>query len=321
MIYYPSIRGDFILDDDILLTQSELIKAPDGLYRFWCTAEAVDYWPVTNSSLWFEWRLWGDRPTGYHVTNVLLHCAASLLVWLLLKKLSIPWAFLAALLFAVHPVNVESVAWISQRKNILAMLFFLLSIFSYVEAELKTTLNASAIVPGGTKRWYGLSFFLFLLAMLSKGSAVILPPLLLLIVLWRRKATWQDAVRLMPFFAASAALTWVNILFQNKGSENAIRSIEPIARLLQAGAVPWFYLYKAFWPFDLTFVYPQWTTDPANPLWWIPLAASLGVTAVLGIYSRTWLRPLTFAVVFFLRGIASGDGIYRRRIHEIHLGS
>ena len=115
--------------------ENNLITASDGLYRFWCTAEAIDYWPVTNTTFWIEWRLWGMNSTGYHVTNLILHIVEALLIWVILRKLSIPGAFLAAMIFAVHPVNVESVAWIAQRKNMMAMLFFLLSILVVFEGR------------------------------------------------------------------------------------------------------------------------------------------------------------------------------------------
>src|SRR5262249_24810345 len=118
LIYLPALWSGFIWDDGLLVTSNRLVQAPDGLYRIWLTTEPVDYWPITNSSFWLEWRLWGLHPTGYHVTNVLLHVVAVLLIWRVLNKLSIPGAFLAALLFAVHPVNVESVTWIAQRKNV-----------------------------------------------------------------------------------------------------------------------------------------------------------------------------------------------------------
>src|SRR5262249_47046133 len=150
-----------------LLTDNPLIKASDGLYRIWCTTEAIDYWPVCNSTLWFEWRLWGLNPTGYHIVNLILHVTAALLIWMILSRLALPGAFLAGLLFAVHPVNVESVAWISQCKSVLAMQFFLLSILAYLHAETPQPSAPAAM------RWYWLSLAAFVLAMLSKGSVAV----------------------------------------------------------------------------------------------------------------------------------------------------
>ena len=136
LVYLPSISGGYLLDDPSLLTDNNLInKIPNGLYYFWCTTEPIDYWPATNTTFWLEWRLWGMHLSGYHVTNLILHIVESLLIWIILRKLSIPGAFLAGMIFAVHPVNVEAVAWISQRKNMTAMLFFLLSILWYLKAE------------------------------------------------------------------------------------------------------------------------------------------------------------------------------------------
>ena len=134
VVYLPAINGRFILDDDKLVTDNQLVRAPDGLSHIWCTSEALDFWPATNSTFWVEWRLWKMDPAGYHVTNLILHVAEALLVWLILRKLSIPGAYLAAVIFAVHPVNVESVAWIASRKGLTAMLFLLISILWYLKA-------------------------------------------------------------------------------------------------------------------------------------------------------------------------------------------
>ena len=136
LAYLPSLRAGFIWDDDNFLTLNPLIKASDGLYRFWFTTQATDYWPVTSSTLWLEWRLWGMHAAGYHATNLALHVVEVLLLWTILRRLRLPGATLAASLFALHPVNVESVAWIAQRKNLVAMLFFLLSIGCFLEIGL-----------------------------------------------------------------------------------------------------------------------------------------------------------------------------------------
>ncbi len=133
LAYAPALHAGFIWDDDNFLTQNPSIKAADGLRRFWLTTQSSDYWPLTSTTMWVEWRIWGMNAAGYHVTNVVLHIAESLLLWAVLKRLGIPGAFLGALFFALHPVNVESVAWITQRKNLVAMLFFLLSVFCFLK--------------------------------------------------------------------------------------------------------------------------------------------------------------------------------------------
>ena len=312
LAYLHSINGGFVLDDDLLLTRNPLIKAPDGLYRFWCTTEAAEYYPVSNSTLWIEWRLWGMNSTGYHVTNLSLHIAAAMLIWVILRKLSIPGAFFAALIFAVHPVNVESVAWIAQRKSMMAMLFFLLSIQWYLKYFSSTCLDntqqgryapradpAHGVCGVHANRWYWLSLGAFVLAMLGKGSVAVLPVLLLGLVWWLRHLTMRDLVRTAPFFVIAAVLTGVNVWFQTHGSGVSVRSAGFIERLLGAGGVVWFYLFKAIVPINLAFIYPQWHIEAGNPLWWLPLAAALAVTAVLWRYRNNWGRPFLFAWGFF----------------------
>ena len=317
LAYLPSISGGFILDDNLLLTENQLIKASDGLYKFWCTTEATDYWPVANTTLWIEWRLWGMHPTGYRVTNLILHVAETLLVWLILRKLSIPGAFLAAMIFAVHPVNVESVSWIAQRKDMLAVLFFLVSIYCYLknissscsdnsQHRLHTPCSEPAHGVCGvlSGRWYWISLAAFVLAMLSKVSVAILPVLLLVIVWWMRPLTRWVLLRTAPFFAVAVVLTWVNMWFQTRGTDVVIRNAGFTERLLGAGGVVWFYLYKAILPFDLAFVYPQWHIETGNPLWWLPLLAVFIVTAALWLYRKSWSRPFLFAWGFFCVALA-----------------
>ncbi|HZZ29759.1 MAG TPA: tetratricopeptide repeat protein [Pirellulales bacterium] len=306
--YLPALHGQFILDDDLLVTENHVVQAPDGLYRIWFTSQVPDYWPITNSSFWLQWRLWGMNPTGYHVTNVVLHILNSLLLWAILRKLQIPGAFLAAALFAFHPVNVESVAWIAQRKNVLSMLFFLLSLGCYLQFQRALPAEGGEL-PAAThrprkKRWYALSLIAFLLAMLSKGSVAVLPPLLLLITWWRAgKITKRDLFQTAPFFLLAIVLSLVDIWFQGHGSGAAIRSAGGEERLLGAAAVVWFYLEKALAPFGLTFVYPPWNIDTADWRWWIPLTSALAVTAALWLLRNSrqayWARPLLFFWCFF----------------------
>jgi tetratricopeptide (TPR) repeat protein len=324
--YFPSISGEFVLDDDSLLTNNRLIKTSDGPYRLWCTTESQDYWPATNTSFWIEWRLWGMNPRGYHVTNLILHVAEALLIWLILRKLSIPGAFWAAAIFAVHPVNVESVAWIAQRKNTMAMLFFLMSILWYLKGERPRAIagmwpmrsqggpwerensplahSPLSLAPSPSPLWYWLSFSAFVLSMLSKGSVAILPVLLLVIVLWLRPLTWRDLARTAPFFVIAVLLTGVNLWFQKHGTGEEFRSAGFAERLVGAGGVVWFYLYKAFLPFDLAFVYQRWHIEAGNPLWWLPFLAALAVTAIFWRFRKSWSRPLLFAWIFFCAALA-----------------
>jgi protein O-mannosyl-transferase len=313
LVYFPSISGSFILDDDILLTDNKAVKAHDGFFRLWHTAESLEYYPVTYDAFWIEWRLWGMHTTGYKITNLILHIVEVLLIWLILRRLSIPGAFLAAMIFAVHPINVESAAWIAQRRNMLAMLFVLLSILWYLKlgfrlptaqdgisrSPLPLARRLRPLASGPSLLWYWLSITAFVLAMLSKGSAAVLPILLLGIIWWLRPMTWRDLVRLSPFFVIAVLFSAVNVWFQTHETGEAIRTAGFVERLLGAGGVVWFYLYKAILPFDLVFIYPQWNIQVGNVLWWLPLLAALIVTAVLWQYRNKWGRPFLFAWGFF----------------------
>jgi protein O-mannosyl-transferase len=255
--------------------------------------------------------LWETNPIGYHVTNLILHIVEALLIWIILRKLSVSGAFLAALIFALHPVNVESVAWIAQRKNTLSMLFFLLSILWYLKgiqwAEIQRApgrgtasdfIHPSSFIPHPSY-FYWLSLAALMLAMLSKGSTAVLPVLLLGILWWLRSLTRWDLLRIAPFFLLAIVLTGVNIWFQTHGKDIEIRNAGFLERLLGAGCVPWFYLYKALLPLNLAFIYPQWHIEIGNLLWWLPLLAAIFVTTVLWRYRKGWSRPLLFAWGFF----------------------
>jgi tetratricopeptide (TPR) repeat protein len=298
--YLPSLHGGFILDDHLLLTDNQLIKAADGLYRFWFTTEPIDYWPVSNSSLWLEWRLWGMNPTGYHVTNVALHVVAALLIWANMALLSIPGGFVAALLFALHPVNVESVAWIAQRKDVLALVFLLFAVFCHVRAE-STPSPQQGPAPLMT-RWHWVSLAAFVLAMLSKASVAVLPLLLVALTWWRRPLTRTDAKRALLFLLIAAALILVNGWFQARFTHAIVRG--SAERVLGAATVIWFYLSKALLPVNLSFVYPKWQIRPDQLRWWIPLLAAVIVSGVLWAYRRTWGRPWLLAWMLFCISLA-----------------
>jgi len=285
LAYLPALRGGFIFDDNVFLTANPLIQAPDGLRRLWFTRQAADYWPVTSSTLWLEWRLWGLNAAGYHVTNVILHAVEVLLFWALLRRLKVPGAFFAALVFALHPVNAETVAWITERKNLMAMLFFLLALFWFA----------------GGRRWeYWLSLLAFTLAMLSKGSVVVLPVVLLGLICWDRRPEWRDLLRLAPFFAVAGALAFYEAQFSTVLAPAYMQPLNFLGRVLRAGAIIGFYLGKVLWPAGLCFDYGQWKVQPADFRWWLPLAAVLALTAALWIgRRRSGIRAALFGWGYF----------------------
>jgi hypothetical protein len=155
LAYLPSFRAGFLWDDDTMLTANRAILSPQGLKQIWASTLLPDYFPLTSTSLWIEWRLWSFHAGGYHATNVLLHAASVLIFWRVLKKLEVPGAWIASILFALHPVNVETVAWIAERKNLLAMIFFLLTVWSWVRAE---EIRGSSAAPRFIfSRYFGIS--------------------------------------------------------------------------------------------------------------------------------------------------------------------
>jgi tetratricopeptide (TPR) repeat protein len=291
LAYIPALRCGFVWDDDNLLLDNHLIRASDGLYRFWCTTQPTDYWPLTSTTWWLEWRLWGKNPLGYHLVNVILHALSAVLWWRILTRLKFPAAWLAAALFAVHPVNVESVAWIAERKNTLSMFLYALTLLWYLRFE-----------DTDCRRWYWLAVGIFALALLSKTSVVLLPLVLMLCAWWRRgKVDRNDLLRLLPFFALSVAAGFVTVWFQSRevmAQEVLDRSLA--ARVAGAGWACWFYVWKALVPVHLMTIYPSWNADMSSPLAWLPSLIALGCIGIFWRYRQGWGRPLLFASGYFL---------------------
>src|SRR5437588_9010435 len=205
LAYEPAWNGGFLWDDDAYITNNELLTAPDGLGRIWFSFDSPSqYFPLTYTSFRIEHSLWGLNPTGYHWTNILLHVANALLVWCLLARLKVPGAWLAAMIFALHPVQVESVAWITERKNVLMVFFFLLTLLAWI-----------AFVDERTRRpwrFYVLALILYVLALSSKTTACTLPAALLLILwLQKRPINWERILELAPFFLLALGMGLVAI--------------------------------------------------------------------------------------------------------------
>jgi protein O-mannosyl-transferase len=311
MVYLPGLRNGFVWDDDNLVVNSRLVRASDGLYRFWCTTEATDYWPLTSTAWWLEWRLWGNRPVGYHVVNVLLHAANATLIWIILRRLKVPRAWLAALLFAIHPVNVATAAWISEQKNTLSMLLFGAAILLYLRFD-----------EAGRWRWYTLSLAAFVLSLLSKAAVVMLPVVLLL-CLWRLhgRIRRQDVLRSAPFFMASLALGLVTVWFQYHRAMGgqAMRDNGLISHLAVAGCVPWFYAYKILLPAHLAVIYPKW--DVAGGSWnaCLPAVILAGGFALFWWKRKTWGGGPLVGFGYFVAMLFPVMGFFNQGFHRYSL--
>ncbi|HEX3731014.1 MAG TPA: hypothetical protein VHV47_14475, partial [Opitutaceae bacterium] len=279
--YFPALRGGLVWDDDFHLTAPAL-RSVAGLGRIWLEPGATaQYYPVVHTAFWLEHRLWGDAVLGYHLVNVALHAASACLVAALLLRLG--WArraaWLAAALFALHPVMAESVAWISEQKNALSGFFYLAAALAYLRFD--RTRSPAA--------WVGATA-LFLLALGSKSVTATLPAALLVLAWWRtgRIGLRRDARPLLPWFAAAIAGGLYTPWFERHyiGAQGGAHALGAAQRLLIAGRAPWFYLGKLAWPANLSFVYPRWQLDPREAWQWLFPLATLLALAVLAAGAR-----------------------------------
>lgn len=309
--YFPALRGGFVFDDLGLIRNNRMVHADDGLHRVWFTTEAPDYFPLTWSLWWLEWRLWGDNPLGYHCVNVLSHAVNAVLAWLVLKRLRVPGAWVAGLVFAIHPVNVATGAWISEQKNTVSMFFYAMAVLLYLRFD-------------GTSRWlwYGLSLATFLLALLGKSAVVMLPVVLLLCIWWLHdRLRSRDLLRIIPFFALSVALGLATIWFQNiraMGGQS-VRTVGFMARFATAGWVPWFYLYKTLLPVNLMVAYPQWEIDPSRWVAYMPGMILIGGLVLFWWQRKTWGRGLFFGLGYFVVMLFPVLGFFNQAFYRISL--
>ena len=289
--YLPTLRGGFVFDDFPLIVENRMIQRNAEPYRFWFTSETPDYRPVTWSLWWLEWRLWDGKAPAYHAVNVLFHAVDAVLVWIILRELEISGAWLVAAVFAVHPVNVATVAWISEQKNTLSMLFYALSVLLYLQFD-----------KARRWRWYGLSVTAGLLALLTKTAVVMLPVVLLGCMWWRHgRVRRRDWVCSVPYFVASMALALVTIVQHHRAlGAIEVRTGGFAARLAVAGWIPWFYLSKALVPVDLTMIYPKWAVDASRWISYVPGVILIGGLALFWWKRRIWGRPLFFGLGYFV---------------------
>jgi protein O-mannosyl-transferase len=289
--YQPVWFAGFIWDDDRHVTRLDL-RTWGGLGRIWFDLGTTpQYYPVAHSVFWLEYRLWGDEPLGYHLVNVFLLGLTALLLLKLLRQLEVPGAWLATAIFVLHPVQVESVAWVTELKNMLSGVFYFSAALAYLEFDRTRKMES-----------YARALLFFVLGLLSKSVIATLPAALLVVFWWKRgKISWKEEVRpLVPFFAVgifSGLFTaWVERRFV--GAEGAEYHLTLVERTLIAGRAIWFYLGKLIWPADLTFIYPRWEIEATA--WWQYLfpAGVVGAVAVLGWLSLRWRGPLAGFLFF-----------------------
>jgi tetratricopeptide (TPR) repeat protein len=319
--YWPALKNGFIWDDDLMLTHNPLIKAGDGLRLIWFTNKPTDFFPLTYTDLWIEWRMWGMNAAGYHLTNILLHAVNAVLLWRVLVKLfevdqaaktGFTMAWFAAALFAVHPVNAATVAWIAERKNTLALLFSLLSVLAYLRSE----------AVGARKRnaSYALSLICFVLALLSKTAGVALPVVLLGIAWWKRGLKSRDVIRAIPFFAAAVIMGLVTIWFQNHRALSAdFPQRDLMTRIAGVGRALGFYVSKAVVPVGLMPVYPQFAINARSAVALLPDVLLLGVIVVLWVQQKRWGRAALFAFVGFVVMLLPVSGLLSVNYHKFSL--
>jgi tetratricopeptide (TPR) repeat protein len=291
LAYLPALRAGFVWNDADYVTAPEL-RTTAGLARIWFEVGATEqYYPVLHSAFWLQHRLWGDAAAGYHLFNVLLHATAAVLLAAVLRRLAVPGAALAAFVFALHPVAVESVAWIAEQKNTLSLVFYLLAALLWLR-----------FAADRSPRVYAAATAVFIVALLAKSVTASLPAALLVALWWKHGSlAWRRDVRpLLPWFVLGAAMglfsAWVEKEFI--GAAGREFALTPLQRVLVAGRIPWFYVGKLVWPAELVFIYPRWTVDAAQAAQWLfPLATLALLAGLWRLRSRT--RAPLAAVLFF----------------------
>jgi tetratricopeptide (TPR) repeat protein len=315
--YMPALRSGYIWDDDVYVTNNPMLQSVEGLWSSWTHLSAnVQYYPLVFTSFWLEYHVWQLNPFGYHLVNVVLQLLNALLVWHILRRLEVRGAWLAAAVFAIHPVHVESVAWITERKNVLSGFFYLASMAAYLRFADDWRDDVSGN-DGGTsgRAWgvYALAFLLFAFALLSKTVTVTLPVILLVVAWWKRgRLEKQDVLPLVPFLFLAAVIGSVTPYLERvqvgaTGSEWHLTLVE---RALIAGRAIWFYLGKLLLPVRLIFSYPRWSVDASR--WWQYLFPVSALAAIIVMYRKResiGRGPLA-AILFFVITLAPALGFF-----------
>jgi Flp pilus assembly protein TadD len=309
----PAIRATFIWDDDVYVTANRHLQDVAGLFAMWFQLGATkQYDPLVFTTFWLEHRLWGLDPLGYHAVNIAFHGINVLLLWALVRSLRVRGAWLAAAVFATHPVFVQSVAWVSELKNVQSAFFALLCLLAYVRFSIP---EEAAPRSRGVPEWrfYALSLVLFAAALASKPTVVSLPLLILLVIFWKRgEVRRADVLAVVPMMAMSFALGIVAIYVERNFARatGAAWEMPILERFLVAARSVWFYVGKLIWPVPLIPNYPRW--EVSARVWWqyVPLVAAVLLMAALWLGRKKLGRGPFVAAAGFTALVAPLTGLF-----------
>jgi Flp pilus assembly protein TadD len=307
--YLPVFNAGFIWDDEAYVINNWTLRTPAGLDAIWTRPAATpQYYPLVHTTFWLEYQAWGLNPAGYHAVNVALHSANAVLLFLFLAGLGVPGAWWCAAIFAVHPVHVESVAWITERKNVLSGFFYLASALAWM--------RFAGLDAQPARRTYGgylLALGLFIAALLSKTVTCSLPAALLLVTWWKRgRLTGPDIALMLPFFAfglvAGLGTAWLERV--HTGAEGPDWAFSFVERCLIAGRAACFYLAKLLWPHPLMFMYPRWTIDASSAVQGLFPTLAVGALAVAWLLRNRVGRGAFTALAYFVGTLFPALGFF-----------
>ena len=286
VVFFPLLENFFIWDDDSYLTKNLLLNDIDGLKRIWLELGATpQYYPLVFTSFWIEHKFWALDPLGYHLDNIIIHCINAVLLWRILYFLGVKGSWLAAAIFVIHPVQVESVGWITERKNLLSGFFSFLSLYFFLKFYNPDKPHNFNEDQNEERPWsiYGVSLFFFICALWSKSVASTLPAVILLIHWWKQNSIRKKIFLMMiPYFTLGFVFSIITIQLEKfrVGAIGPEWDFSFLDRLLIAGRALWFYIGKLVWPNPIIFIYPRWSID--DSIWW------------------QYIYPVTFLFLIFL---------------------
>ena len=310
LAFSGTIRNGFIWDDDDYIHKNPLLTDPAGLAKIWKSYYAPkyspeqntpQYYPLVFTTFYLEHKLWGFNPAGYHTTNLILHIANTILLLFLLRKFGLGWyvSLITAALFGIHPVQVESVAWATERKNVLAGLFFFSAFLSFLHYQETTQ-----------KKYYIASIALFICALLSKTAIVFFPVALILAAYLKERPIVKTIILAIPFFILSAISGLVTTLVEHGmvGAKGSEWTFPPFQRLLIVSHSFWFYILKMLWPYPISFLYGQWKIDTNSIVSYLPLIAAVALVAALITFRKKLGKLPAFSVAYFFVAAAPALG-------------